>query len=749
MIAKNYPLLKWILITLLLLWIFAVTGIFYVVQKPFVPASLVAWWQGDAPAFAFSAAALGRTLLNALTALWLWAMALGVGMWGIRGLEIRDWRLKNANALQSPISNLQSLETIVLGSGLGFGAVGLLIFFLGLTGLITKPVFYGTATILTLIALPQLVALTRSPAHRLTGSPAHRLTRSLAHPLTLLYLALTLALGFTLALLPPTDWDGLFYHLTGPKLYIAAEGIKSGIDIPHLSFPGLFEMNYMMAMLLRGDVSAKLLHFIFALLLAGLVYLTAARLLNLKNSWLAVLFLFSMPMVLTLASWTYNDLALAFYQLAALYALLRWRFETERQGEGGTRRGGDKERRGQGEAKKRPSTHRPTRSPAHLLILGGVFCGLAMGLKYTSVVAPVTLGVLLLWNSWQQRYSLRRATGVVLRFALPALLVAAPWYVKNRFFTGNPVYPFVFDGIFWDEFRAAAYSGAGSGIGFDLFKLIALPVNLTLGIYDANYSDGRSGILFLAFLPLLLAYGVFGYRKKSVPSAMRWLLFFALAQYAFWTLGVIWSAGLWQSRLLLPAFVALAPVMAWIVQDLAHLDHPQFSLHNFLSLFIGAVLLLGLVDQLFTVGDGWIYYRPYAHLWGTETRPEYLRRRLGAHYKAMEAINDQLPANAVIEFLWEPRSYYCQKACHPDSILDKYGHLQYLYGQNAAAIAQAWQDKGVTHVLVFKWGLDFLLDENTATNAPRPDPTVLEELKANYLEQVINVDGGYQIYQVK
>ena len=65
------------------------------------------------------------------------------------------------------------------------------------------------------------------------------------------------------ALLPPTDWDGLFYHLTGPKLYLQAGQIVGGIDIPHLNFPSLMEMLFTWAMLLRSDIAAKLLHALY------------------------------------------------------------------------------------------------------------------------------------------------------------------------------------------------------------------------------------------------------------------------------------------------------------------------------------------------------------------------------------------------------------------------------------------------------------------------------------------------------
>jgi 4-amino-4-deoxy-L-arabinose transferase-like glycosyltransferase len=481
-------------------------------------------------------------LLHLLVALWLAFIALGSGRWLLRRL---------------PLPELNELEDLLLGLGSGFGALGLLVFLLGLVGLLFTWLFYGLAVLLTITT------------GRLTLQFLRQLPRPKPGHFILLFLALSLGLALTLALLPPTDWDGLFYHLTGPKLYLEAGRLLPGIDIPHLSFPALFEMLFLLAMGLAGDVPAVLLHFIFHLMTAGMVYLIARDLLGVKNSWLAVLFFYAMPMVLTLAGWAYNDLGLAFYETAALYCLLKWAkawLMTE-------------------------ESHVDHPQKAGLfngwLLLSGLFSGLAMGLKYTSFVAPLALVLLLLW--WGRK----RPAEVVrplLIFGGLAILVAAPWFVKNLAFTGNPVYPFLFGGQYWDDFRAEAYAEAGTGIAYNpetctsagsvfltgqhagdcqvdgsylALNLLTLPYILTLGIRDANLVDGISGPLFLIFLPLIIAYGLFrvGGRK---PAAFGALLFFALIQYLFWTAGVVSAAALWQSRLLLPAFVVLCPVLAWI-----------------------------------------------------------------------------------------------------------------------------------------------------------------------------------------
>jgi hypothetical protein len=107
----------------------------------------------------------------------------------------------------------------------------------------------------------------------------------------------------------------------------------------------------------------------------------------------------------------------------------------------------------------------------------------------------------------------------------------------------------------------------------------------------------------------------------------------------------------------------------------------------------------------------------------------------------MQQINQVLPPEATIVFLWEPKSYYCQRDCRPDSILDTFPHLVHQYG-SAEAIAQAWQQAGVTHVLIHQAGLDFVLDESPEVI----DTTILAELEIRFLHPLFDVAGAYQVY---
>lgn len=681
--ARFRPWLKWGLIFLFGLWMALALGAYYVAQKPFDPVQLaqVAATRDVWLRLPFSPTAVVRSLLDLLTAVWLAWVALGVGLWALRRLQLR------------PESDL---ATAVFGIGLGFGMLALGMLGLGVLGLLQTAVFLGLLVLLTLLTGPAALRFWRQ--HFRPARPPRALG---------LYLLLVGGMALLAALLPPHSWDGLSYHLKGPQLYLAAGRIQPVPDPAHLApihFPNLFEMLFMLAMGIRGDAVAHLLHFLFAFFLGGMVYLAARDTVQVRQPWLAVLFYVAMPLTLALASIAYNDLSFAFFQLGALFALLQW----QKEGRAGW------------------------------LAAAGIFCGLAMGHKYTSFVTPLALAALLVWG---YRGQWRRAARPLLQLTLITTLVAAPWYLKNIWLTGNPVYPFVFAGAGWDAFLSLAYADPGSGIDWDLIALLRLPYDLTIGINDVS-GDGQVGPFFLIFLPLLLLFGLTR-MGRGAPRPWRQYLFFALVQYLFWTVGVINSAGLNQTRQLFSAFVVLCPVLAWVLEALAAYDHPQFSLKRFMGLVLAFALVLNLVGYVLA----WLPKAPHAYALGSDTRAETLARLLGIHYVALAGVNAVVPDEGVVQFLWEPRSYYCQVDCRPDVLLYKFTHLEHLY-EEAPAIAGAWRAEGVTHVLIFEAGYAFAVANEMAFIAPQ-ETAVVDELRQNWLETVAAWPDGYTLYALR
>jgi hypothetical protein len=165
-------------------------------------------------------------------------------------------------------------------------------------------------------------------------------------------------------------------------------------------------------------------------------------------------------------------------------------------------------------------------------------------------------------------------------------------------------------------------------------------------------------------------------------------------------MGVAQSKLLMQTRLLFPAFPAFALLAALAYERLSAFDLQQFSLQRFTRLVM--LLVFGLTALGYAIG--FASGGTFAYLVGVESREAYLARHLGAYGAALRFINTELPRDARIVFLWEPRSYYAARATQPDAILDAWAHLRWQY-HDAATIAGEWRARGYTHVLLHRAGI--------------------------------------------
>lgn len=629
---------RWAALGAFLLWLAAVLAVFYAVQKPLQVRHAVA---------------MVSTLGELARAAFTWAVGWS---WGRRGVR---W-LVGASCPEGFVH--------AAGLALGLGGLALLNLLLGLAGGLSPGATWALAAVLALLPGWDVAELAR---RGLVGEGPWRgwrvwlRGRPRAQRLLMLYVGLAFGGALLLALAPPLGWDSLFYHLTGPKWYLENGRIAPlPVDLPHLHYPSLVEMLFLWEMRLGGERAAVLVHWGYGLLLAAAVVGLAWRHLGRDAAMWALGLFASMPMVVTLASWAYTDLALATYLVLALWAWLLWR--------------------------ERPAWG--------TLMLGGLFAGMALATKYTAAPGVLAVGaVLTLWG-WRRPRCTVKALGA---FAAGTLLAAGPWYLKTWAFTGNPVYPFLFGGAGWDAWRAWWYAEPGTGIGADLLELLLLPVTVTLGIRDVNYYDGRMGPLFLAFLPLVV-WAVA--RARARPSALAPLLVVSGAQVLAWTAGVIWAQALFQSRLLLPGLAMLCPVYGWALAQLPLPALPGgFNLRRFLGVVVGLALLWNGVEQ----GLDLVARGPVGVLVGQEGRDGYLLRNLGSHYAAMEVLGEATPPGARVIFFWEPRSYYSRRACQPDAILDQWPRLVRDYGR-PEAIATALRAQGWTHLLWHQAGAAFV-----------------------------------------
>jgi hypothetical protein len=668
----------------------------------------------------------GKLLLGGLLVAWLFAVI------ALYYVAHKPFTVSNLRAVAQTLSGLggaalvialgcgigvcllRKLDTapaarLVWASAVGLGVVSLAGLALGAVGGL-RPWLLWVLTVIGLAATGRRLWRALSAAWADTAwQPQGRFERFLA-----VYCSGVLLLALVRALAPPTAWDSLVYHLAGPRLYLESGAISHPLDLPYLGFPQLVGMLFTWGMGLAGERAAAPIHWFYGVLGALALAVLGRRWWRGVAGWLAAAVLLSAQSIVSLAGRPYVDLALLVYATLSFGALAsnllagrgRW-----------------------------------------WLVLSGVLAGFALSTKYTALaVLPGLALVLLVFRIRQPQAIIKH----LLLLGIVALVIWSPWLIKNLVLTGNPTYPFFFGGIHWDAYRASWYDRSGTGLAFtDPWRLLAAPWEATIWSIEGAGLQGfpsyaaTIGPLFLAFLPFLaLVWG------RVEPQQRRWLvaaLIYCAILYGFWLWGVARSALLIQTRLLFPAFGVLAFLVGTAVEGLHMLPPRPINLVWMARAVVVGVLALGLVTAcLDAVRD-----RPLAVLLGFEKREAYLSRKLGWYHLAVTHINQELPPDGMVLFLWETRSYHCEGACLPDALLDRWLHsTQHLYGPDAAAIADAWRTEGVTHVLFCKTGYEAVVADGFDPIADQ-DVVALESLQRDELEPVRDFGGVYILYRLR
>ncbi len=661
-------------VMLFLLWVGVILSAYYVVQKP----GLLYAFMG-----------LVDTLWTLLVATLLLFNAYGIGT------RILSWL---------GLKSIDEIDHMLLGCGIGVGGLGLLGLGLSAVQIASVPVFSFLIAFLTAFFVfnkdlgKLLVDLKTFITH-------WNLSFSQFNLFSKIVIVLPFLFSFLLTLVPQFEaFDALLYHLAQPARILQDGGLRP-VDVPQFWFPNLTENVYLWALALGSERAAQMIHLAWGTFSALLLWRWAVKVWSVEIGRKTLLLLAAIPSLPMLASWAYADLALVFYAIAALYALIF--FES-------------------------------TKSPAWLR-LAGVAAGLAMIIKYTSFTVPLACGLLILF--WGRK-SFSKAFFQAAQFSLITLLIAAPWYARNAIFMGNPFYPFVFGGRYWDAFRAEWYSGAGTGIGWNALQLFLLPLNVILGHRDQNFFDGRLGPLFLILAPFAIWILLSRAPQDSDRGlSLQAISMFSSITFAAWTIGVINSNHLWQARLLLPGLIPFAIPAALGWDTLKSFDSSRFRISFFTDLVIAVIVAITVFDNGMFV----LQRNPLTVAFGGQSRARYIER-INPSYAALMQIMEDVPSNAYFYSLFEPRSYSLPRRTQPDPINYNFAHDLYLY-KTPAEIIQHWKAQGYTHLLIYERGLTLGAEDPSSQLTQTTREALQETLKK--LELVNQTpDNVYSIYRI-
>jgi 4-amino-4-deoxy-L-arabinose transferase-like glycosyltransferase len=504
--------------------------------------------------------------------------------------------------------------------------------------------------------------------------------KSLVFWLLLGALIIIVASVVLLSWVPPVSKDELVHHLAVPKWYLKHGGM---VEIPFMDFsyyPMNVDLLYLLPLYFGNDILPKFIHFGFALLTAWLIFRYLKKRTHRIYALFGALFFLSIPIIVKLSMTAYIDLGIIFFSTGALLALMRWV-------ENGFR--------------------------PKFLVLSGVLCGLGLGTKYNGLLTLLLLTLLVpfLYSRAHPggRLSFFKAAAQASLFFLVSVLVFSPWMIRNYAWKKNPIYPLydhrinppdkVVSGQVKDQeessdpglgvfvIRKAIYHEQG-------WEIALVPLRVFFGGQDGSpkHFDGQLNPFLLMFS--LLAFWRMKEDQEKVKTEKKVMLSFAVLflAIAFFTSDL-------RIRYIAPI---IPPMVILSVLGIAKTASLVQSIKGEVARFVGLLLVFSAAAFALMLNGLYVLkqfesVQPLSYISGEVGRDEYIAT-YRPEYPAMKYINENLPSNALVSFLFlGKRGYYCDR--------------NYVYGESqlGAVIREARTPEnilgsldrlGITHLLL-------------------------------------------------
>lgn len=347
------------------------------------------------------------------------------------------------------------------------------------------------------------------------------------------------------ASVPTWSSDACLYHLTIPKYFLEHHGIVNIPDIIHSNMTGLYgEIDFMFGYLIAGNPGANAMGPVWCFMgFIALCVLGSQKGGNSRDGLLSGILYVSLPVVFWNSDWQLVDIAATAWSIYFILAIQIW-----------------------------------DRFPKRIPWIPALFAGLMVGTKLTTVfLAVFGFAWILLIIGKPERKS-------VFYVLLPSLVcficIACIWYIKNWWYTGNPIFPFFFGGTWSPSYLQISKSGTYYSVNaysieywkrlFEVFlnrgeygPYIAFSIPIILTNWRILKRFAWVIILFLfGLLPLSIVCQPFVVPRYLLPYGSFLLLPVSAALYGFF------SKPQWQ-HLALGKVLLIAPIIALLIIEVA------------------------------------------------------------------------------------------------------------------------------------------------------------------------------------
>lgn len=507
-----------------------------------------------------------------------------------------------------------------------------------------------------------------------------------------------------LASVPPISRDALIHHLAIPKMYLSNGGIY---EIPSMIFsyyPMNLDLLYLLPLYFKNDIAAKYIHFLFALLTAGLLYLYLKNALNRTYGLIGAFFFLSIPVIVKLSVTVYVDLGLIFFSWACLYYFLKWI---------------------------------DTPFSLRYFLFSSVSCGLALGTKYNGLILLFIMAALvsivysvrqnngLLRSEYHQRYK-NSFKGLLWgsAFTLIALIIFSPWMIRNTIWKHNPVYP-LFNSAFnppeevvenavteeqhspQNAFWMRKYIYKESFV-----QTIFIPIRAFFQGRDDNpkYFDGKLNP-FLLLLPLLSFVCIRDKRLTLLKDHRNFCFIFAMLFILF-----VFFESDFRIRYMAPAIPPLVVLSVFGIKNMVGIVSRQTG--GVKRAGWGTIIVLMLFAFFYNANyiyGQFDYIRPLDYIFGKVDRDAYIGG-YRMEYPVIHYANLFLPKDArVLCLSIGDRTYYIDREAHLAE--DFYDKKDGKFTEND--LLQKISRYGSTHIIFYKnvylnWARHLSKDEQAA-----------------------------------
>lgn len=472
---------------------------------------------------------------------------------------------------------------------IGYGVLGWLLFFVGVSGALNGPVLVAVVGV-GLLGLVTFPGNLKAAVAENSSAPWDAWER-------LLLACVILSLGMDLleGLSPPADGDSLAYHFALPKQFLEAGRIEFVPRAFDGAVPLLIQSTYMPALGLGGERALTLWTMVLGWAGGGLVYGLMRRFLNRRWALAGCLLVLTTPAILYGAGSGQVEVRMALFAGVAAFSVAE------------ARRGG----------------------LVRFAVLGGLAAGFTAASKFTGPIFVLACGLAILFH--------RRWLMQGLAFAGAALVAGGQWYFWNWLHTGDPVFPLLFNWLgpegypYWDAAHQALVKDtlfkAEQVMRVDLLHLFAYPFVATFagqGVLEA----GRTGLGPLGVLALPFAAAAAWRFRSSLRRSSLWPVAAILAIfYLVWFM----TGSSQRVRHLVPLYPLLVIVVLTAAEHWARASRMLRPLSGLVAL----VLLLQLAGQaVFSVSFA-------RHVFSGESRQAFLHRSV-THHDVVPWINANL-----------------------------------------------------------------------------------------------------------